>query len=417
MDATIDKWTYPAIPLTTIEDIQDSAKVTARLAKIWALAQSDPTQQGSANAKYHMERLWHHFKHANDATTTHSQAAWQYPLHLTSRLHEKMDEELGCSTVNIVIHKFKHLKRSSDSDEFIATDDPDVISFIPILQSSTYHHGLGTNRYSFRVEYHSRSPSPLGMLTIPLVSPIPRSPSYHVHTPSPSLLLLQRICSPSPPVIISSANQNLINCLQCYAHPGPPFVKNRSDGRFCISTLIKDANENKGKAKYVRFLLNDLTPHAFLTMGRGHPVHAVKLQVRPQDGAQSPFHPFRQCIFECNQPYQHLVNHTLHTLGDLFIKGEALQFRQLTRELLKARQEVVDACAEVHHAQQVKMLAMSALTAARQAVDASAERFEQAGAYRSLYPYLVRQSLRHIGDNNTIIEVHEHLHCQLQAGG
>ena len=27
MDATIDKWTYPAIPLTTIEDIRDSAKV------------------------------------------------------------------------------------------------------------------------------------------------------------------------------------------------------------------------------------------------------------------------------------------------------------------------------------------------------------------------------------------------------
>ena len=44
MDATIDKWTYPVIPLTTIESIRDSAKIVARLAKIWALAQSDPTQ-------------------------------------------------------------------------------------------------------------------------------------------------------------------------------------------------------------------------------------------------------------------------------------------------------------------------------------------------------------------------------------
>ena len=44
MDVTIDKWTYPTIPLTTIESIQDSAKIVARLAKIWALAQSDPTQ-------------------------------------------------------------------------------------------------------------------------------------------------------------------------------------------------------------------------------------------------------------------------------------------------------------------------------------------------------------------------------------
>ena len=29
MDATIDKWTYPAVPLTTIEDICNSAKVVA----------------------------------------------------------------------------------------------------------------------------------------------------------------------------------------------------------------------------------------------------------------------------------------------------------------------------------------------------------------------------------------------------
>ena len=55
MDATIDKWTYPSIPLTAIEDIRNSAKIAARLAKIWALAQSDPTQRDSANVKYHME--------------------------------------------------------------------------------------------------------------------------------------------------------------------------------------------------------------------------------------------------------------------------------------------------------------------------------------------------------------------------
>ena len=59
MDATLDKWTYPTILLTTIEDIRDSAKIAARLAKIWALAQSDPTQRDSADAKYHMEHLWH----------------------------------------------------------------------------------------------------------------------------------------------------------------------------------------------------------------------------------------------------------------------------------------------------------------------------------------------------------------------
>jgi hypothetical protein len=66
-----------------------------------------------------------------------------------------------------------------------------------------------------------------------------------------------------------------------------------------------------------------------------------------------------------------------------------LQFQQLTRELLEARQEAVNAHAEVHHAQQIEMLAMSALAAMRQAVNGSARRFKQAGAYQSLYPHLV----------------------------
>lgn len=163
-------------------------------------------------------------------------------------------------------------------EEFIATDNTNIMSFVPILQSSTYHHGLGTNQYSFQVNYHSRFLSPLGTPTIPLVSPIPHSPSYHVHTPSPSPPLLHRIRSPSPPVIVNGADQGLVNSLPRYTHPRPPFVKNRSNGQLCISVPIKDTNENKGKAKYVQFILNDSTPHALLTMGHGHPVYAVRLQ-------------------------------------------------------------------------------------------------------------------------------------------
>ena len=109
MDATINKWTYPTIPLTNIENIRDLGKITAQLAKIWALAQSDPTQRDSADIKYHMERLWHHFDYVNKAAATHSQAAWEYPLHLASKLHKRMDEDPGHSTIDIVIHKFKHL--------------------------------------------------------------------------------------------------------------------------------------------------------------------------------------------------------------------------------------------------------------------------------------------------------------------
>ena len=155
MDVTIDKWTFPSTPLTAIEDIRNSAKIAARLAKIWALAQSDPTQRDSADVKYHMERLWHHFENANRAAAAHSQAAWEYPLNLASRLHNKLDKEPGRSTVDIVVHKFQHLRKDEQTDKFIAVDNPDVISFVPILDSSTYSHGLGTNRYSFKVEYHS----------------------------------------------------------------------------------------------------------------------------------------------------------------------------------------------------------------------------------------------------------------------
>ena len=104
-------------------------------------------------------------------------------------------------------------------------------------------------------------------------------------------------------------------------------------------------------------------------------------------------------------------------LGDPFIEGEVLQFQQLTQELIEARQEVVDACAEVRHAQHIEMLATSALAAARQAMDASAERFERVGAYRVLHPFLFRQGFRHVGDDETMVDIRDHLHCQLQAAG
>ena len=202
MDATIDKWTYPFVPLTALEDIHNLARIATRLAKIWALAQLDPTQKDSANVKYHMERLWHHFENTNKATAAHSQAAWEYPLNLASRLHKKLDEEPGQSTVDIVIHKFQHLQKAEDSDEFVAVDNPNIISFTPILDSSTYQHGISTNRYSFKVEYHSRSPSPLGTPVIPLVLPIPRSPSYSIAPLSPiPQSPSYHVTSPSPPLL------------------------------------------------------------------------------------------------------------------------------------------------------------------------------------------------------------------------
>ena len=182
-------------------------------------------------------------------------------------------------------------------------------------------------------------------------------------------------------------------------------------------TPIYDANNNKGKAKYVQFILDDTSPRAHLTMGKGHPVFAVKLHARPRDGMQSPFHPFQQCIFEYGQPYQPIIDRAVQQLGDPFVEGEVLQFQHLTQELLEAQQEVVDARAEVRHAQQVEMLASSALAAAQQAVDASIEHFEQAGAYRALHPGLFCQTLRHVADDKAMVDMQDRLHCQLQAGG
>ena len=213
------------------------------------------------------------------------------------------------------------------------------------------------------------------------------------------------------------ANPDVVNNNTRYAHPGPPFIKNRSDGRFCITTPIYDANNNKSKAKYVHFILDNVSPRAHLTMGSGHPVFAVKLRARPRDGTQTPFDPFRQRIFESGHPYQPIVDRAIQQLGDPFIEGEVQQFRRLTHNLHDARQEVVDARTSIRRAQQVELLAVSALTAARQAVDESADRFEQAGAYRALHPFLFRQTLRHVDDDEAKVDVRDHLHCQLQAGG
>ena len=63
------------------------------------------------------------------------------------------------------------------------------------------------------------------------------------------------------------------------------------------------------------------------------------------------------------------------------------------------------------------MLASSALATARQAVDASTKWFRQVGAYQSLHVHLAQQSLRHVGDDETMVDVCDLLHCQLQAGG
>jgi hypothetical protein len=109
------------------------AKMAVRLAKIWALAQLDPTRKDSECLTYHMKRLWDFFDQANKVVAVHSEAAWQYPMHLAHWLHENLDNNPEKSTTDIVVNKFKHLKLAESREEYTATLDPDVISFTPIV--------------------------------------------------------------------------------------------------------------------------------------------------------------------------------------------------------------------------------------------------------------------------------------------
>jgi hypothetical protein len=214
---------------------------------------------------YHMDRLWDFFKQANKAAAVHSEAAWQYPMHLAHWLHENLDNNPEKSTADIVVKKFKHLHLTESKKEYIATSDPDVISFTPIVDSSTYSHGLGTHKWCFKVEHHSSSPSPLGTPRIHLVTPVPRSPSYHVRSNSPSpepTSLEARFRPQSPPILVDEADGTITAENLTYVHPGPPYVKNRSSGRLCITNPITDALGKRSKAKYVQFVLDHDSPHA-----------------------------------------------------------------------------------------------------------------------------------------------------------
>ena len=150
--------------------------------------------------------------------------------------------------------------------------------------------------------------------------------------------------------------------------------------------------DEKGSPFYVTGTHGHMSP--ILALQEGNKSNIVKVNVGKQDTVRGENrNTFRQRIFEHGQPYQPIVDRAVQQLGDPFVEGEVLQFQHLTQELLGARQEVVDARAEVRHAQQVEMLASSALAAARQAVDAPIKRFEQAGAYCALHLLRLRDFL------------------------
>jgi hypothetical protein len=176
-----------------------------------------------------MERLWDFFDQANKVAAFHSEAAWQYPMHLAHWLHKNLDNHPENSTADIVVNKFKHLKLAESKEEYTVTSDPDIILFTPIVDSSTYSHGLGSHKWCFKVEHHSSSPSPLGTPRIHLVTPIPHSPSYHICLPSPSpepTSLEARFHPRMPPILADEADRSVTQDNLTYIPPGPPYVKN-----------------------------------------------------------------------------------------------------------------------------------------------------------------------------------------------
>ena len=288
VEALEARWNNPPT-FTHMEEVRKTAEVAAQLAKIIGIAKYDSDGIYDPDITYHMCCLKRHFEQVNQAAAHHSEAAWTYPIHLASQLHELLDLEPHKATVDIVIHKFKHLIKRDD--EYVLTPNPDTISFTPRLQSSTYAHRLGTNRYDFITTYHTpspitspsppspgipRSPSLITFSTPPegtpspivfaanlIPAPTPRSPSYHVHSKVATPTLAMRLRSPMPPQMLFKGNpEDIGQGSHFYTHPGSPFRKNRLETHKNVCANIKDVNGRLLRAKYAHFVFDSEVPHA-----------------------------------------------------------------------------------------------------------------------------------------------------------
>jgi hypothetical protein len=135
------------------------------------------------------------------------------------------------------------------------------------------------------------------------------------------------------------------------------------------------------------------------------------------NGRHSPYSTFQQHIFEANQPYQPMVDTALRNIDDPFLEGKAIRFQRLMRALQDARQEYVDSQTAMQWAQCLKLLANNALMATCMELDTSIARFEEGDKYSLLHTTLMRESLQHVGDDNTTANARELLYFQLQAVG
>jgi hypothetical protein len=160
---TIDRDDADAIP-----DDSDSAEVALhrmiaeptsedpisrfdRILKIFLGSPSAQKPPYAEDIQYHTRRLLTNCTNAFRATNAHDAATWQYPLYLASWLHERQNASPGRATTDIVVPKFKYTKKEEASTDYLATSDPDVISYTPISDQSPNYPGLGSGRCSFHV--------------------------------------------------------------------------------------------------------------------------------------------------------------------------------------------------------------------------------------------------------------------------
>ncbi|KAI0245218.1 hypothetical protein BJV78DRAFT_1288645 [Lactifluus subvellereus] len=430
---------------THIEELRDSTKITAKMARILGLAHLDDSSRNNPDIQYHLRRLRRHFPEANQAAALHCDAAWTYPLRLAQTLQRLLDEDPCRGKVAIMVPKGKYIyngvngKPSTNPEaKYHWQPDHDVIRYTPIPDNNMGYRGgslFPRTHWSFMTNPHRDSPSPQRPaspesshssdiveyeegLTVPLIR-VHRSPSYHVRSPSPQPqlpTLLKRMNTPTA-AFLFPGNDTLIDATNPYAHPGPPFIKNKSRTAYCVKIPITNIHGAKMKAKYVHYNLMPDAPHARLTMGKGQLVFMMPLRARPTVGHHTPVTAGKQAILEDNPAFAHLVDRALWALPDPFLQGEVIWYRHLGKEMTKTHEELAKADREVEKAQRSARLTRNRFTVQQMEFLQSVDRLEEADAYCTMFNNLEDQTRFRTTDTPEEEEARAQLKMRLQYAG
>ncbi|KAI0245530.1 hypothetical protein BJV78DRAFT_1287639 [Lactifluus subvellereus] len=160
-----------------------------------------------------------------------------------------------------------------------------------------------------------------------------------------------------------------------------------------------------------------VSPHAYLTAGKGHPVYLLPLRARPAPGYHLPLTPYRQKVLEHSEVFSHLVTLAAANTNDPFIQAEVQRYRALGLECAKVRTELAEAQQRVARAQREVLLLHNIQTAQNSNFDDCVDRLIEGNVYRQLYPGLENQTLRQLTNADEDEEAHYQLFIHLQVAG